>query len=133
MIRIFFILFIAWLGLFQSNAQTKPDSLFRFKSNGNPIVTHKYTADPATIVEGDTLWLYTGHDFAGGQKSYKMKDSCVFSTTDLVNWTEYPTSLKIADFSWDKTGAAYASHVVSQNGKYYWCISTNGSGIGVGI
>lgn len=130
---ILFILFIAFSGLPKINAQTKPDSLFRFKSNGNPIVTHKYTADPATMVEGDTLWLYTGHDFAGGQKGYKMKDWCVFSTTDLVNWTEYPTPLEIADFSWDKTGAAYASHVVSRNGKYYWYISTNGSGIGVAV
>lgn len=107
--------------------------LHRFKSHGNPIITHKFTADPATMVKGDTLWLYTGHDTAGNQKSYHMKDWCVFSTTDLVNWTEYPTPLKITDFSWDKTGAAYAAHVVERNGKYYWYISTNGSGIGVAV
>ena len=62
-----------------------------------------------------------------------MKDWCVFSTTDMENWTEYPTPLSIADFVWDKTGAAYAAHVVERNGKYYFYVSTNGSGIGVAV
>jgi beta-xylosidase len=102
---------------FMANAQQ--NSILYFKSNGNPIITHKFTCDPATLVVGDTLWLFTGHDSKGGQGGYNLKDWCVFSTTDLVNWTEYPTPLKITDFSWDKTGAAYASHVVERNGKYY--------------
>lgn len=109
------------------------DDRCRFRSSGNPIITHKFTCDPATMVVGDTLWLFTGHDFKGGQSGYKLKDWCVFSTTDLVNWTEYPTPLQVTDFTWDKTGAAYASHVVARNGKYYWYISTNGSGIGVAV
>lgn len=109
------------------------DSIFRFKSSGNPVITHKFTCDPAALVQGDTLWLYTGHDFAGGQKGYKLKEWCVFSTTDLKNWTEYPTPLKVSDFTWDKTGAAYAAEVTKRNGKYYWYISTNGSGIGVAV
>src|SRR5690606_10524803 len=71
------------------------DSVYRFVAQGNPIITHKYTADPAAIVAGDQLWLYTGRDFAGGQKGYVMQDWCVFSTRDLKNWTEYPTPLKI--------------------------------------
>lgn len=116
-----------------AKAGVPQDTLYHFKSNGNPLVTHKYTADPATLVSGDTLWLYTGHDFAGKQRGYQMKDWCVFSTTDMINWTEYPAPLKIADFAWDKTGAAYASHVVHRNGKYYFYISTNGSGIGVAV
>lgn len=106
---------------------------YRFVSKGNPIITHKYTADPAAMVKGDTLWLYTGHDFAGKQQKYDLKDWCVFSTTDMENWTEYPTPLSIADFVWDKTGAAYAAHVVERNGKYYFYVSTNGSGIGVAV
>ena len=104
-----------------------------FKAEGNPIITHKHTADPAALVVGDSLWLFTGHDFEGNQNGYKLKDWCVFSTPDMVNWTEYPTPLKVADFKWDKTGAAYAAHVVEKNGKYYYFISTNGSGIGVAV
>ena len=37
-----------------------------FQSHGNPIITHRYTANPAVLVKGDTLRLYAGHDFAGG-------------------------------------------------------------------
>ena len=28
----------------------------------NPIIQTIYTADPAPVVVGDTLYLYTGHD-----------------------------------------------------------------------
>lgn len=104
-----------------------------FVANGNPIVTHKYTADPAPLVMGDTLWLYTGHDFAGKQNGYKMRDWCLFSTTDMIHWTEHPTPLKLSEFAWDRSGAAYASHVAGRNGKYYFYASTNGSGIGVAV
>lgn len=106
---------------------------YRFQSTGNPILTHHFTADPAAMVEGDTLWLFAGHDFAGGQKGYKMKDWLVFSTTDMTNWTEYPVSMKITDFPWAKSGDAFAAHAVKRNGKYYWYISTNWSGIGVAV
>jgi len=106
---------------------------YRFASRGNPIITHHYTADPAAIVRGDTLWLYTGHDFAGGQKGYKMKDWLVFSSTDRKHWTEYPVPMKISDFPWAKSGDAFAGHVAERNGRYYWYTSTNWSGIGVAV
>ena len=109
------------------------DTLRHFHAAGNPIITHEYTCDPATLVKGDTLWLYTGHDTAGGQKGYNLKDWRVFSTTDLTHWTEYPTPLRVSDFAWDRTGAAYAGHCVERGGKYYFYISTNGSGIGVAV
>ena len=122
------------LEAFPSKGVSKDDlSGYHFQSTGNPIITHKFTADPATLVDGDTLWLYTGHDAAGGQKGYHMKDWLVFSTKDMKNWTEHPVPLKVSDFAWDKTGAAYAAQVVQRNGKYYFFISTNGSGIGVAV
>lgn len=34
-----------------------------FVAHGNPIVKHKYTADPAALVhDGKDLYLYAGHD-----------------------------------------------------------------------
>lgn len=106
---------------------------YQFTSHGNPLLTHHFTADPAALVDGDTLWLYTGHDYAGGQRGYKMKDWLVFSTTDMIHWTEYPVPMKITDFSWATSGDAYAGHVVKYNEKYYWYISTNSTGIGVAV
>ncbi|WP_073098428.1 family 43 glycosylhydrolase [Leeuwenhoekiella marinoflava] len=121
-----------WGGVPQ-NLLTDADGTFQFKATGNPIIKHKYTADPAALVENDTLWLFTGHDYAGGQKGYKMKDWLVFSTTDMENWTEHPVPLKITDFTWATSGDAYAGHVTERNGKYYWYISTNWNGIGVAV
>lgn len=110
-----------------------PDDRYRFTSTGNPVIRHEYTADPAAWIKGDTLWLFTGHDAAGGQKGYKMKDWLVFSTTDMKHWTEYPVPLKVSDFTWAKSGDAFAGQVIERNGKYYWYISTNWTGIGVAV
>lgn len=106
---------------------------YSFVNNGNPLITHKHTADPAVMVCGDTLWLYTGNDMPGNRPGYNMKNWCVFSTTDMQHWTEHPVPLYIKDFAWDRNGASYAAHVVGRNGKYYYYISTNGSGIGVAV
>ena len=109
------------------------DNIFTFQSSGNPVITHKFTADPAALVVNDTLWLFTGHDEGKKNQGLTMKDWCVFSTTDFRNWTEYPVPLKVSDFVWDKTGRAYAAQAIERNGKYYWYISTDGSGIGVAV
>lgn len=106
---------------------------YHFTSTGNPVIKHEYTADPAAFVKGDTLWLFTGHDAAGDQKGYKMTDWLAYSTSDLKHWTEYPAPLKITDFAWAKSGDAYAAQVIERNGKYYWYVSTNWSGIGVAV
>lgn len=92
-----------------------------------------HTADPAALVEGDTLWLFTGHDGGGNLSGFKMRDWCVFSTTDMEHWTQYPCPLRLSDFSWAREGDAYASQVIERNGKYYWYISTNRCGIGVAV
>lgn len=110
-----------------------PTDRYHFQANGNPIIKHQYTGDPAAMVEKDTLWLFAGHDFKGDQKGYMMKDWLVFSTTDLKNWTQYPVSMKIADFTWATSRAAWAGQTIKRDGKYYWYFSTNWTGIGVGV
>jgi hypothetical protein len=119
----------------QSNAAptAHPDSVFKFESQGNPIIRHIHTADPAALVEGDTLWLFTGHDGASNLSGCYMRDWCVFSTTDMKHWTQYPCPLRLSDFEWGVKGDAYAAQVIKRNGKYYWYISTNSRGIGVAV
>ena len=104
-----------------------------YHADSNPIFRHKYTCDPAAMVEGNTLWLFTGQDVAGNQTGYHLTDWCAFSTTDMVNWTEHPTPLKSTDFKWNVTNDAWAAHVTERNGKYYYYISTSGAGIGVAV
>ena len=123
-----------WGGVPETLLQPTSDAdLHRFEAKGNPIITHKFTADPAAIVKGDTLWMFIGHDFAGNQRNYKMKDWLAFSTTDMKTFTEHPVPLKITDFAWATSGDAFAGHVAERNGKYYWYISTNWTGIGVAV
>ena len=105
-----------------------------FESSGNPIIRDKHTADPAVFVEGDTLWLFAGHDMEGNQRGYVMRDWLLYSTTDLRHWTEHPSPLHISDFKWAKSRQAYAGHVAKgKDGRYYWYVSTNWCGIGVAV
>ncbi len=58
----------------------------------NPIVQTWYTADPAPMVYKDTLYLYTSHDEdVTVNNFYSMNDWKLFSTVDMVNWTDHGT------------------------------------------
>lgn len=108
-----------------------PDGCRTFIVNDNPIFKHEYTCDPAPVVWGDTLWLYTGHDAKANSTGYNIPEWSLFSTTDLRHWTQYPSIMNVRDVTWDRSHQAYAAHAIRRNGKYYFYFSTNGSGIGV--
>ncbi|MEL7833263.1 glycoside hydrolase family 43 protein [Fodinibius sp. Rm-B-1B1-1] len=87
---------------------------------GNPIITEKYTADPAALVYQDTVFLYVGHDQAEpGHGFYDLREWLVYSSTDLVNWQEYEVPLRAKDFEW-ASGDAWAAEVIHHDGKFYW-------------
>ena len=104
----------------------------------NPIIKDKYTADPAALVYNDTVYLYVGHDQAPVEKNfYEMNEWLVYSSTDLVNWTDYPVPLRPSDFSW-AAHSAWASQVIEKNGKFYWYVTVehkniHGKSIGVAV
>lgn len=103
-----------------------------FVYNGNPLIQYKHTADPAALVVGDTLWLFTGYDEPGNKSGYHMPNWCAFSTTDMIHWTEHPIPVYADDFSWNDAHVSYAGHPVKgPDGKYYFYSSTNWCGIGV--
>ncbi|MBN2611043.1 MAG: glycoside hydrolase family 43 protein [Bacteroidales bacterium] len=105
----------------------------QWEAKGNPVVTHKFTCDPAALVHNDTLFIFTGQDAKGGLKFYEIKNWCCFATTDMKNFIEYDIPLYAKDFVWNKGEYAYAGHVIEQNGKFYWYVSTNTTGIGVAV
>lgn len=117
----------------------------RFEFTGNPIVKDKFTADPATLIKGDTLFLYTGHDeyYAGqdtasGGKEFNITEWLCYSTTDMKTWTDHGAVLRPTDFKW-AVGEAWASQVVAYNGKYYYFTTVqagepyNSKAIGVAV
>jgi arabinoxylan arabinofuranohydrolase len=84
----------------------------------NPIVQHLYTADPAPLVVNGRVYVYTGHD-EDASTYFTMKEWRVFSSTDMVNWTDHGSPMSLATFSWADANA-WAGQVVARNGKYYW-------------
>jgi beta-xylosidase len=100
----------------------------------NPIIRHKFTADPTALVFHNTVYLYTGRDEAPpGAEKYVMKEWLCFSSGNLVDWLEHPVPLKATDFEWAK-GDAYASKVIAHNNKFFWFAAvTPGAGEGKAI
>lgn len=83
----------------------------------NPIVTTCFTTDPAPMVHNDTLYVYTGHD-ENNADFFWMQEWRVYSTTDMVNWTDHGSPLAIEDFSWGDD-RAWAPQCIERNGKFY--------------
>jgi arabinoxylan arabinofuranohydrolase len=97
----------------------------------NPVITHMYTADPSARVFNDTLYLYPSHD-RDDARWWDMVDYHVFSTTDLVNFTDHGRALHIDDISWAEK-YAWAPDAIMRNGKYYFYFPTDQSYIGVAM
>lgn len=109
----------------------------RFVAKGNPLFTHKFTADPAALVHNDTFYIYSGQDTGDGSR-YNMPNWLVFSSTDLETWYEHPVPLRNTDFKWATGNNAWAAQVIERHGKFYWYITTEhatkrGKGLGVAV
>ena len=106
-----------------------------------PLFQTKYTADPSPLVVGDTLFLYTSHDASPedipdlnekNSAGFFMYDWLLWSTTDMVNWTEHGAVASLKDFPWrSRENGAWAIQTVERNGKYYLYAPLHGHGIGV--
>ncbi len=102
----------------------------------NPIVQTIYTADPAPLVYNGKVYLYADHD-EDNSTFYTMKDWRVYSSTDMVNWTDYGSPLSLSSFSWASTNA-WAGQAINRNGKFYWYVpmtdrATGAMAIGVAV
>ncbi|MEJ6979493.1 glycoside hydrolase family 43 protein [Pedobacter sp. P351] len=102
----------------------------------NPIVQTMYTADPAPLVYKDKLYLYTSHD-EDQSTWFVMDDWKLYTTTDMVNWTDHGAVASYKTFEWAK-GDAWAIQVVERGGKFYLYApvttkATNGPAIGVAV
>jgi beta-xylosidase len=135
--RIFMYVF-AGLGILVGNSCVIPPQETNMLPWENPIIRDIYSADPAALVVGDTLYLYVGHDEApSGGTSYVMNDWYCYSTQDMVHWTNHGPVLSVKDFPW-ADGNAWAGQVVERNGKFYYYVSvaqaaTGGMAIGVAV
>jgi hypothetical protein len=84
----------------------------------NPVLRDRFTADPAPLVVGDTVYLYVGRDEAKGNDFFLMKEWLCYSSKDLRHWTAHGAIMKPTDFKW-AVGDAWAAQVVQRNGRFY--------------
>jgi len=116
--------------------QAQDEKIYEFQATGNPVIAHKYTADPAAFVYNEVFYIYAGQDTGDG-KWYDMPNWLVFSTEDFKTWKEYPVPLKTSDFKWAKDHSSWAAQVIERDGKFFWYISTEhqtgGKAIGVAV
>ncbi|MFI3268782.1 MAG: family 43 glycosylhydrolase [Rikenellaceae bacterium] len=102
-----------------------------FKFEGNPLVRDIYTADPTAKVFNGRLYVYTSHDRPDADYFF-MTDWRVFSTDDMVNWTDHGTLFSLDDIPWAKD-MAWAPDCIERNGNYYFYYPVERTKIGVAV
>ena len=108
----------------------------------NPIIKGQYTADPTARVFGGKVWLYASHDIISPvepeRKWFCMEDYHVFSSEDLVHWTDHGVILDQKNVPWGNPEgySMWAPDCVERDGKYYFYFpdaSGEGRGFAVGV
>ena len=89
----------------------------------NPIIQTNFTADPAPLVYKGTVYLYASHD-EDDATGFKMVNWKLYTSTDMVNWTDRGTVASLATFPWAvQTNNAWAPQAIERNGRFYLYVS----------
>lgn len=122
--------------------EVKP--LGKIPPNGNPLITHKFGADPNALAYNGRMYIYLTndileYDFEGrviDNTFAKINKLTVISSDDLVNWTDHGEihvagsqgAAKWATHSW---APAIAHKVIDGQDQFFLYFSNSGSNIGV--
>jgi hypothetical protein len=112
----------------------------------NPIIRDQYTADPTARVFGERVYLYPSHDIRateghGRPGWFCMEDYHVFSSADLIDWTDHGMIVSQTSVPWANAQAysLWAPDAIDRNGKYYFYFpapardTVYGRGFSVGV
>jgi hypothetical protein len=118
-----FLIFTFFLATLSANAQ-------------NPVIHTCFSTDPAPMVYGDRVYVFTGHDEEGAD-FFWMNEWRLFSSADMVNWTDHGCPLAQGDLSW-ADDRAWAPQCIERNGKFYLYVPVHsrisrGMAIGVAV
>lgn len=96
-----------------------------------PVMSHRYLADPGSLVYDGRIYLYNSNDDDNGDgSSYKMHSIVCVSTSDLKNWTDHGIVFEVpANASWAQN--SWAPQAIERDGKILLYFGNSGSGIGV--
>ena len=108
----------------------------------NPIIKGQYTADPTARVFEGKVWLFPSHDIISPtepeRRWFCMEDYHVFSSEDLVNWTDHGVIVTQNKVPWVRPDSysMWAPDCVEKDGKYYFYFPSApaaGGGFAVGV
>ena len=108
----------------------------------NPVIRHLYTADPTARVFNNKVYVYPSHDIVPpeGQRQdwFCMADYHVFSSENLVDWTDHGVIISQQDVPWGNPEgySMWAPDCVYKNGKYYFYFPNapkSGRGFAIGV
>ena len=108
----------------------------------NPVIRDQFSADPTARVFEGKVWLYASHDIISPvepeRRWFCMEDYHVFSSEDLVNWTDHGVILDQKDVPWGNPEgySMWAPECVYRNGKYYFYFPDapkSGRGFAIGM
>ena len=95
----------------------------RLLAQTNPFVRNMYTADPSAHVWADgRLYVYASHDIDPPRGCDLMDQYHVWSTDDMVHWTDHGEILRASQVSWGRPegGFMWAPDCAFKNGIYYF-------------
>lgn len=92
----------------------------------NPFIRNNFTADPSARVFNERIYVYPSHDIPCGPGQgfigFCMKDYHVYSSENLVEWTDHGVILSHEEVPWVDTSAyaMWAPDCIEFRGKYYF-------------
>lgn len=88
----------------------------------NPFILDQFTADPTARVFEGRMYVYPSHDVNCGTDWFCMKDYHVFSSENLLDWTDHGVIVTQEKVAWvdSSRNAMWAPDAVERNGRYYF-------------
>lgn len=106
----------------------------------NPIIRDQFTADPSARVFNGKVYVFPSHDIQAPlgkglrEDWFCMEDYHVFSSSDLINWTDHGVIVTQSKVDWvDSTKYnMWAPDCIEKDGKYYFYFPA-GAREGIGV
>jgi hypothetical protein len=97
----------------------------------NPLIMDQFTADPSARVFNGRVYVYPSHDIPCTEEKgrpgwFCMEDYHVFSSSNLIDWTDHGTIVKQNEVPWARPNnyAMWAPDCIEKDGKYFFYFPT---------
>lgn len=106
-------------------------SLLNHAMAQNPFIMNQYTADPSARVFDGKVYVFPSHDILATEGKgrvgwFCMEDYHVFSSDNLMDWTDHGVIVSQDKVPWVKSDgySMWAPDCIYRNGKYYFYFPT---------